>query len=901
MVDPRLGRTPGVRRQRSATRVRLDPISMGDIWTSLERIARAIESLGAAQGGQSPPQSEEVETSGKRRQQDHEPQRGNVGSLGSGSAGGDEDSIDTSSEKPLTSPSKTHDHISDHPEYKLLKRKYRRVQAEAAQLREKLAEVQLELATVESRTIGMQVSAMFRARLHQFLDRIPGIASRDASTKQRRNIATIQGSGLFDAEWYLRTYPDVAVAGVDPIRHYIATGWKEGRDPGPDFSSSGYLKANKDVANGGMNPLLHYIEFGMSEGRSIGVGVRPQFTRSSEVFDPPAPVIQFPLEPHAPVRWKRGHMLISEQYEPVTIGGHAIGISSVSGAVLRPVLERLEQLTGQAVMLAGPIDVGGDPADDADLPLLSDAWFIRDATLRLHWNSRSAVPLVVRALQWSGSKGLLTVGEGLIAAPIGLVDFELVTPLHPILFVFATPEGVIVGGELLAFPTLCRGGFQYAERGALERSGTTGAQADLLACSRALEEAWARIAGGDATPFLRDIRVNVDDSDGTGLLFRKDVQAWLTDIFAIGVVGPERSGARSSREETYLAACFPPSHGSSAPAVRAMAPAQLLLPHDCMPTIQVLVAISDSEASADVVRPASFISACEDTAFGALAAVLPANCEFRFLEDGAKGRGFWPILAGAVAPDDVIAAIRREPPEPTPGHLLQPSDQSVPITREGTPLERITLLLEPGSFDEHAWAACLIGLRQQAEAGLSEVCCHGRDAALFVDEIERALGVPTRAVSDWTTAVQGHDSQFILHVGKGVVLHDPRTILHLAQLVADGSDGASCPLLAFSSHARDWTAAIRSAGCIVTPDGLADFAPEVSRFWNTQVPVARLPEEFWIVRATKLFGDQVRSPRLVLSTRVSASYLSAQGDEGSAVSANLETQTSSLQISRWLG
>jgi hypothetical protein len=902
MVPPRSDRTPWAKPRRNAAGVRLYRKSAGDIGSRLDWIERAIDALLAAEAVRSPPRSEEVVTSGERRDLDHVPQLDTAGNFdgwlasgGNGSAVGDSDEL----RKALAGAP---DQISDHPEYKQLKRKYRRAQAEALQLRDALAEAQRELATVKARTIGMQVSAMFRARLQQLLDQIPGIASRDARAKQRRNIEAIQGSSLFDAEWYLRIYPDVAAAGVDPVQHYIVTGWKEGRDPGPDFNSSGYIKANKDVANSGMNPLLHYIEFGIGEGRSIGVGLRPQLVRSAEVFDPPAPVIQFPLEPNAPVRWKRGHMLARTQNEPVTLGGHAIGLSRINEAVLRPELQRLEQLTGHTFSLAGTIDAGHELTDQIDLPLLSDAWFIRDATLRLHWNCRSAAPLVIRALQWSGPKGLLTIGEGLIAAPIELVDFELVTPLHPVLLVFATPEGVIVGGELLAFPSLCRGGLHYAERGALDRRrGTTGAQADLLACSRELEEAWARIVTGDTTPFLREIRVNVNGSDGTGSLLRKDVQEWLADILAIDIVGSDRSGAPSSRSEAYLTACVSPSQRSSAPTVRSMAPAQLVLPHDCMPTIQVLVASSDSEATADVARPASFISACDDTALGALAAVLPADCEFQSLEDVTEGRMFWPTLVGAVAPDDVIAAISREPREPAMSQLLQPSAQSVPIFREGTPPARITLLLEPSSWDEKTWAACLVGLRQQADAGLSEVCCHGRDAAFFVDEIERVLGVPTRAMPDWATAVEGGDAQFVLHVGNGVVLHDPRTIRHLAQLVADGNDGASCPLLAFSSHARDWTATIRSAGCIATPDGLADFAPEAPHFWNTQVPVARLPAEFWIVRATKLIGDPVRSARLVLSTQVSASHLAAQGDEGSVISANLETRTNSLQISRWLG
>lgn len=894
-------RTPWARPRRSAAVPSLTRKSAGDLDLRLERIERAVDALVAGQSVPRRIKSGDRPVFDQQSGVDHGVQRDDAVSGGSTSANGITGKPVAVSEGPRDNREGTYDRISAHPEYKLLKRKYRRAQSEVVQLRQDLMEVQRELEALKSRTIGEQLSAIFSARLQRLLDRIPGLVSRNVRKKQLGHITAIRKSGLFDVEWYLRTYPDVAAAGIDPIRHYIVTGWQEARDPGPEFSSSAYLKANKDVAKSGMNPLLHYIEFGMGEGRSIGVRAKPPVVRSAEIFDPPAPVLQCRLEVPSPVRWKRAHMVIGKDEGQASIGGQVIGNSYISETVLLPVLQRLERLTGQAIMLAGPLASGNEAADHADMPFLSDAWFIRDATLRVHWNGRSPVPLVIRAQQWSGSKGLAAVGEGLIAAPTEFLDLELVTPLHPVLLVFATPEGVIVGGELLAFPSLCRGGLHYAERGAFERGGTTAAQVDLLACSRALEEAWARLVAGEETPFLRDIRVNVNGSDGTGPLLRKDVQDWLADILAVDLVEPNRSGTPSSRAEAYVMESLSPSERTSATNVRSLAPARLVLPHDCLPTLQLLVAPSSGEAGLDVVRAASFICACDDTAMGALAAVLPADGEFQSLVDLTDGEGFWPILAGAVAPDDVIAAIRREPREPALGQLLQPNARPVSIFKEGTPSETIALLIEPSSWDEKTWAACLIGLSQQVEAGLSEVCCYGADAAAFVDEIERALGVPTRAAPDWVTAVQVSDAQFVLHVGMGVVLHDPRTIRHLAQLVADGNDGASCPLLAFSSHARDWRVAIRSAGCVATPSGVADFAPDVIRFWNTLVPVQSLPSDFWIVRATQLLGDPERSARLVLSTRVSASHLAAQDDNSSAVAVNLEAQTNSLQISGWLG
>ncbi|MGQ3017959.1 hypothetical protein [Phenylobacterium sp.] len=70
-----------------------------------------------------------------------------------------------------------------------------------------------------------------------------------------------------DADFYLRAYPDVRAAGLDPVTHYIQAGWREGRDPAPWFSSAAYLEDHPDVAAAGRNPLAHFLQFGAQEGR----------------------------------------------------------------------------------------------------------------------------------------------------------------------------------------------------------------------------------------------------------------------------------------------------------------------------------------------------------------------------------------------------------------------------------------------------------------------------------------------------------------------------------------------------------------------------------------------------------------------------------------------------------
>ena len=82
----------------------------------------------------------------------------------------------------------------------------------------------------------------------------------------------IARSGLFDAAHYLAANPDVAMAGVDPLKHYLTSGWQERRDPSTRFSTSGYLARHEDVRRLGMNPLVHFVMYGEGERREI---VRP--------------------------------------------------------------------------------------------------------------------------------------------------------------------------------------------------------------------------------------------------------------------------------------------------------------------------------------------------------------------------------------------------------------------------------------------------------------------------------------------------------------------------------------------------------------------------------------------------------------------------------------------------
>lgn len=106
-----------------------------------------------------------------------------------------------------------------------------------------------------------------------FRKAVPRLLLRLFDREKARHVSLIEGSGLFDVDWYLQEYPDVARSSVDPLLHYLDFGAGELRDPGPSFSTSWYASAYPEVGASGQNPLIHYLTQGRAQGFTA---VRPR-------------------------------------------------------------------------------------------------------------------------------------------------------------------------------------------------------------------------------------------------------------------------------------------------------------------------------------------------------------------------------------------------------------------------------------------------------------------------------------------------------------------------------------------------------------------------------------------------------------------------------------------------
>ena len=85
-----------------------------------------------------------------------------------------------------------------------------------------------------------------------------------AQLRLRIEMAVVRASGRFDPVYYRTTYPDIAAAGADPLRHFCTHGWREARNPGPWFDM-GLQKALRGPMR--RNPLLSWQLWGRWLGR----------------------------------------------------------------------------------------------------------------------------------------------------------------------------------------------------------------------------------------------------------------------------------------------------------------------------------------------------------------------------------------------------------------------------------------------------------------------------------------------------------------------------------------------------------------------------------------------------------------------------------------------------------
>ena len=75
------------------------------------------------------------------------------------------------------------------------------------------------------------------ARQVEWLQKVSGVVTNyphwwslmPKQWRQKKQRQRLLRRGLFDADSYLKRYPDVSASGMDPLRHYILHGLRENR------------------------------------------------------------------------------------------------------------------------------------------------------------------------------------------------------------------------------------------------------------------------------------------------------------------------------------------------------------------------------------------------------------------------------------------------------------------------------------------------------------------------------------------------------------------------------------------------------------------------------------------------------------------------------------------------
>lgn len=143
-----------------------------------------------------------------------------------------------------------------------LERENKSLQKELKSYQALYYQVKSDLDAVKGSTTWKTLSPVLKVK-----DKVLGKNQKFDQEELISNIGLLYTSDLFDAEWYLATYKDVAEQDLDPARHYLLHGFKEGRRPSMHFDGNWYFNYYKDVKAAGFNPLVHFIKYGKAEGR----------------------------------------------------------------------------------------------------------------------------------------------------------------------------------------------------------------------------------------------------------------------------------------------------------------------------------------------------------------------------------------------------------------------------------------------------------------------------------------------------------------------------------------------------------------------------------------------------------------------------------------------------------
>lgn len=397
--------------------------------------------------------------------------------------------------------------------------------------------------------------------------------------------ARLQG---FDADWYTKTYPDVALSGMDAAQHYLTFGLQFGRAKGPVANVEPVLsRSPKDVA----------ALFGKSAPPVTSQ--RNDLSHGPVIATPTDLIMEHVTKQDVPARGPNigvpelllGETEIGRSYSapalwalagPVRMLGRLVGATDTLSCVPEmdvhtPIDELSLDNFVSPLFLNGPTQI-------------QNAWFSSTATLHFalagHDDSvHDGAVSVLRAWQADPQEPghVISVGEYVLPQKgPGFFDLALINPLMPVLIEVSDIDGFSQGFAILAFPSLLRGGFHATERAAHQLGPdpmsevwrlSTALLQEILAGPRDSEFAIARLA------------VRYDIATGAEPIFSNLVRDWLQAIFGLELTQSDTCQDSSEPGAVWLKESLTDAHLTTAVRGKGLT---LDLPPLAIPTLQAL-------------------------------------------------------------------------------------------------------------------------------------------------------------------------------------------------------------------------------------------------------------------------------------------------------------------------
>lgn len=619
--------------------------------------------------------------------------------------------------------------------------------------------------------------------------------------EQKADVDLLLASPHFDPAWYGQVN-GIGKTHRHAALHYLIFGAARGLAPSQAFDGDRYIKTYPDVRDAGMNPLLHYIRHGESERRLAFPTDAPEEIKLSFDLDPMAEEVV------DTIGWRPADTLLEDEtFGVLTLGKSPAGLIARSQIAtglprrLGPAAELFCSLAGRPVEVFASIRRSRrklySPADkhskiDALRGPLEDAWFVSDRRLVLRLSALHGdkpKDHVLRAFQFRpGGNWTTMVGEAKIGPRGGLVTLALENPFQPILCVVCCREGRALDGFVIPFPSLNRGGAHAAEAQLLGRGAQHSHRVRDYGRSLTQElQGWLEAR----PPVLSEIKVDLTEATGNEAIFTSPARTWL------GEMGIHISGGNSDSLDpavrSYLAAAV-----RLEPKTLRKGPGLLHLPSDALPSLCAVV-------SRRLTSGAGSFVACdaEETFRPRLFVSLPAMDDaFAQLQPQGAGRSYpslsLPDASAEKKPErSALLAIRlTRRQDSTPATLALPiEEQSVSFSLKiGSasasmlPRERITAVVRVTR--EGNLRPLLRSLMQQTMAkrlNLILAVDHGVDIqadieSMFADAIIMTCEPGESLSGALNRVVETVKSPWILLLDQHVVLHDPRTLATLREL-----------------------------------------------------------------------------------------------------------------------